>query len=129
MTQPAQNKQGRSPGQTSHRMNPMLWWTGAVAIFTLLLVVTSAVSDWFIYQQYSTSISQQEDNRAQLKASVVFDGFIIVPQLQDGKAGDYALPQSFITMAEPAQINLSHGNQSIISMAVSLIAKIFSSRM
>jgi hypothetical protein len=51
----------------------MVKWTRAVAIFTGLLFIASAVGNYFIYGQYQALNDQLRDSREQLRASVTND--------------------------------------------------------
>src|SRR5271165_6786914 len=73
-------------------------WTKAVARFTrllawftFLLVVTSAVTNYFIYKQWQASLDAQRDTREQLKAVVAQGGVNVLPaNVKDGKPTAYA---------------------------------------
>ena len=74
----------------------MVSWTRAVAVFTFFLVVTSAVSDWFIYQQYKVANDSQVDTRAQLRAVITYTGGSQqVANGKDGKPAYYAIAPTF----------------------------------
>lgn len=45
-------------------------WTKRVGIFTAVLAIASAISDWFIYEQWQLSARESESNREQLRAVV-----------------------------------------------------------
>jgi hypothetical protein len=61
-------------------------WARAIAGFAFLLLVVSAVSDWFIYQQYRIANDTQRDTREQLRAFVSLSGIIAGNVLdKDGK--------------------------------------------
>lgn len=89
--------QGDQAHPKSRLDREMVNWTRAVAIFTFCLVATSAVSDWFIFQQWSVANKAQTDTREQLRAVVggpTFNEFIINDK--DGKPLAYAFqPQYF----------------------------------
>ena len=57
----------------------MVHWTRAVAFFTFLLFVTSAIANFFIYKQWQESIAAQKDTREQTRAMVVIDDLDVFP--------------------------------------------------
>jgi hypothetical protein len=65
--QPRQN----APTAPNPIERDMVKWTRAVAVFTFFLVIVSAVSDFFIFQQWKVASDAQSDTRIQLKAVVV----------------------------------------------------------
>lgn len=99
MVNPAPAKPTRRDQQKStDQLNASLVrWTRGVAVFTIFLVITSAVSDYFIYQQWVSANSAQSDTREQLRALVAFSGGIDVPANAgaDGKPTAYAFSPRF----------------------------------
>src|SRR5277367_6681066 len=86
--------QGENPQSKLDR--EMVRWTRAVAIFTFFLVATSAVSDWFIYQQLKVANDAQIDTREQLRAVVSFVGFAPLGiNDKDGKISNYLFRAQF----------------------------------
>jgi hypothetical protein len=79
--QPHSPQDGQSSSQQHHGL---VKWTGAVAIFTGLLFLVSAISDWFIYWQYSVANRAQIDAREQLRAVVSQNGGAEVTLHQPG---------------------------------------------
>lgn len=85
-----------SAGSQAKLDRAMVRWTRAVAVFTFFLIVTSAVSDWFIYQQYKVANNSQVDTRAQLRAVVTYTGGTQqITNGKDGKPAYYSLFPSF----------------------------------
>jgi len=82
MPNPEKGK-GRGNGQfgdaNSDLDRDMVRWTRAVAAFTFLLFVTSAVSDWFIYQEWEGAGIREERNVEQLRAVVVVESTVLSP--------------------------------------------------
>jgi hypothetical protein len=74
----------------------MVRWTRAVAIFTLLLVLTSAITDVFIYLQLKIASDAQVDSRSQLRAWVTFQGAtVLVTNDKDNKPAFYSIVPTF----------------------------------
>jgi hypothetical protein len=65
-------------------------FTGLLALFTFLLVVTSTVTDGFIYLQWQASLDAQRDARQQLRAVIAQGGVSVLPtNVKDGKPTTY----------------------------------------
>ncbi len=65
--------------QTQRRTDWLIVWTGAVALFTLLLVAATVISDFFIFQEWKTSLSNENKVEEQLRAVVGSQSGVVAP--------------------------------------------------
>jgi hypothetical protein len=63
----------------------MIFWTGVLGIFTVVLAIFSGVADWLIYQQYSIANLAQSDAREQLRAVTASAGGVVINNQKEGK--------------------------------------------
>jgi hypothetical protein len=69
---PSADQTSQDTGQTEHAKNEamMALWTRRVGQFTLLLVIVTGISDFFIFKQWRIATEQMQDTREQLKAYI-----------------------------------------------------------
>jgi hypothetical protein len=92
-------KHGSEDDEGHRESNPhreMVRWTRAVALFTFLLFVANAVSNFFIYEQWKVASDAQTDTREQLRAVVTLSqGNQFVSTDKDGKPTFYSIAPVF----------------------------------